>query len=173
MTANGNNKHEKPTPHKPGPKFRYNDPADLQAAVDAYFATCKQGRERTIILKDGTPKTLNMPIPCNVAGLALALGFNSRQSLLNYNGEMLDILTRAKLRIEADNVEKGQSGEYEARTNNLNLASNYGYSQRSSVSIDFDEQLQAIIKALPEKYAIQVQAALVNLAGKKRIEGKG
>jgi len=85
---------------------------------------------------------------------------------------MLDILTRAKLRIEADNVEKGQSGEYEARTNNLNLASNYGYSQRSSVSIDFDEQLQAIIKALPEKYAIQVQAALVKLAGKKRIEGK-
>ncbi|KAA5659602.1 hypothetical protein F3G60_33715, partial [Pseudomonas aeruginosa] len=40
--------------------------------------------------------------PPTVTGLALALGFNSRQSLLNYQGkaEFMDTITRAKARVE-------------------------------------------------------------------------
>jgi hypothetical protein len=64
------------------------------------------------------------------------------------------------------------TGCHDSRIAALNLASNYGYSTKSSVDINIDEQLQAIIKALPDKYAIQVQAALVKLANTKQIPDK-
>ena len=47
-----------------------------------------------IIMMDARPPT--------VTGLALALGFHSRQSLLNYQAkkEFMDTITRAKMRVE-------------------------------------------------------------------------
>lgn len=144
----------------------------MQAVIDTYFARCNAGQIITVIRK-GEPIEINQRIPKTVAGLALALGFSSRQTLLNYQDipETMDVITRAKLEIERDNLEGGMMNQYESRLTSLNLTSNYGYSTRSSVEVNFDEQLQAIIKALPEKYAIQVQAALVSLAGKKQVEG--
>ena len=75
-----------------------------------------------------------------MAGLAYSLGFADRHSLLDYKGkpEFTSVVTRAKLRIESDNIEKGITGEYEAKTNNLNLASNFGYGTKSEIDVKAD-----------------------------------
>lgn len=62
-------------------------PEAFQAAADAYFAECKDG---------GKVPTVN--------GLALALGFNSRQSLLNYadKPEFMDTVKGVRAKLEAE-----------------------------------------------------------------------
>lgn len=75
----------------------YKTKEELQAAIDDYFA--KTPEEETTI-----------------TGLALALGFTSRQALLNYQDreEFFDTIKRAKLRVEnsyeKDLKKKGNSG---------------------------------------------------------------
>jgi len=80
---------------------------DMQNVIDEYFTGC-DGTPLTD--KDGYPifdKSGNVILvgshPPTVTGLALALGFHSRQSLLNYQGRkvFMDTVTRAKMRIEA------------------------------------------------------------------------
>ena len=67
------------------PKFKAAD--DMQKAIDRYFAECE--------LKE-KPRTY--------AGLAISLGFTSRQSLLNYEEkpEFLDTIKRARLVVQED-----------------------------------------------------------------------
>lgn len=84
----------------------FKNPKDMQYLVDEYF----KSREGTPLLdKDGNylldkwghPVILGAKPP-TIAGLALALGFNSRQSLLNYQAKPLfvDVVTRAKARLQ-------------------------------------------------------------------------
>lgn len=85
---------------------KYKNKEEIQAMIDKYFEECN-GK----ILKDpnGEPildKYGNVIIydqrPPTVTGLALALGFCSRQALLNYQGkpEFNDTITRAKAYVE-------------------------------------------------------------------------
>lgn len=65
-----------------GRPAKYESAQDMQVAIDKYF--------------DKTEKM-------TICGLALSLGFNSRQSLLNYEGyseEFMDTIKAAKSRIE-------------------------------------------------------------------------
>lgn len=85
---------------------KYKNKEEIQQKIDQYFEDCK-GEPLTDA--DGNPmldKWQN-PImigqkPPTVTGLALALGFTSRQALLNYQEkkEFLDTITRAKSRVE-------------------------------------------------------------------------
>lgn len=84
----------------------YKTPEEMQAVIDRYFLACqgkplldndgKPTRDKfgEIILMDAKPPT--------VTGLALALGFTSRQALLNYQAKkaFVDTVTRAKSRVE-------------------------------------------------------------------------
>ena len=85
---------------------KYKTAEDMQAAIDAYFESCKG---EPIIGDDGQPimdKYGNVILihakPPTVTGLALALGFTTRLALLNYQGkrEFVNTVTRAKSRIE-------------------------------------------------------------------------
>ena len=86
------------------PKFKSKD--EMQEKIDAYFEECK-GRVLTddegkvITDKYGQPVIIDRK-PLTVTGLALALGFSSRQSLLDYEAkkDFLDTITRAKARVE-------------------------------------------------------------------------
>ena len=69
--------------HPGGRPRKYQNVEQLQAAIDSYF--------------ESTEKV-------TITGLALHLGFNSRQSLINnegYSEEFLDTIKRAKLRVES------------------------------------------------------------------------
>lgn len=79
----------------------------MQAVIDQYFEDCKGepiiGDDGMLILdKFGQPFIIHQRPP-TVTGLALALGFTSRQALLNYQAKkgFVDTVTRAKARIEA------------------------------------------------------------------------
>ena len=65
---------------------KFDTPEEMQREITAYFDVCKS--------KDYLP---------TICGLALALGFTSRQSLLDYEGysdQFFDAIKRAKLQIE-------------------------------------------------------------------------
>lgn len=109
------------------PKYATVD--QMQAVIDQYFEDCKGepiiGDDGMPILdKYGQPFIINAHPP-TVTGLALALGFTSRQALLNYQAKaaFVDTVTRAKARIEAYAEERlfdrdGQRGaEFSLRYN--------------------------------------------------------
>lgn len=85
---------------------KYETAAELQAAVDAYFDSC-QGHYRRddsggyVLDRSGRP-ILDGAAPLTMTGLQIALGFRSRQSLVDYRGrrEFSDIIQRARLRVE-------------------------------------------------------------------------
>ena len=85
---------------------KYKSKEEIKDKIDEYFASC-EGKVWTD--NDGQPilNKYGQPIitgqrPPTVTGLALALGFESRTSLLNYQGkkEFREVITRAKSRIE-------------------------------------------------------------------------
>ncbi len=85
---------------------KYKNPEEMQVIIDKYFEDCcgkvlKDDEGNVLTDKYGTPIIVGAKPP-TVTGLALALGFTSRQALLNYQGkkQFVDTVTRAKSRIE-------------------------------------------------------------------------
>lgn len=89
-----------------GRKPRFSSPEEMQEKIDAYFEDCEgtvllDGNGDPVLTKFGEPVIMGAHPP-TVTGLALALGFTSRQALLNYQAKraFVDTVTRAKSRIE-------------------------------------------------------------------------
>lgn len=90
-----------------GPAPRYTSKEEIIDLIDKYFEDCKgkpftdPDTGRQMVDKYGYPIFIGQRPP-TVTGLALALGFKSRQSLLNYGGkkEFRDTIMEAKSRIE-------------------------------------------------------------------------
>ena len=142
--------------------FKYTDPDILQAKIEEYWVICKEGKDYQVITKKGDVVSVNKEIPRTIPGLAYHLGFKSRQSMWDYEHEhnnktIAYIITRARLAIETDNVEKGLTGQYESKTNNLNLAANYGYSQKTIIETTFrDESVDPESLAMVRAMALQL-----------------
>ena len=92
--------------NKTGRPPKYNSKEEIQEKIDKYFKECdgkvlENSKNEPIFDKNGMP--IIVPgRPPTITGLALALGFSNRQSLLNYQGkrEFFDTITRAKARVE-------------------------------------------------------------------------
>lgn len=148
------------------PKFQ--TPEEMQDAVDRYFEKCEYGKIVTIIRK-GKPVLITQRIPKTMAGLTLALGFSSRQSLHDYadrgpkdNSDtdslrFLDVIACARNEVEQDNVEGGMMGEYESKITGLNLASNFKYFTRQEVDVD-SSSIDDKIRRLEEKRIKRIEA---------------
>ena len=87
--------------------FKYTSAEEMDRKVDEYFKDC-EGHPLTdkngeiVFDKYGNPVIVGAHPP-TVTGLALWLGFKTRQSLLDYQAlspEFNDVITRAKLRCE-------------------------------------------------------------------------
>lgn len=127
----------------------YKTPEEMQKVIDAYFAECegvyvrdKEGNIETD--KYGDPITTKQR-PLTITGLALALGFTTRQSLLNYEGDpkFLDTIKRAKTRIEQYAEERlfDKEGVNGAK---FNLSNNFkGWKERQQ--IDSDVNLKPVV----------------------------
>ena len=79
---------------------------EIEQKIEAYFKSCEgeplKDRDGTVLTdKYGAPIIMGRKPP-TITGLALALGFSTRQSLLNYQGkkEFVDTITRAKSFVE-------------------------------------------------------------------------
>lgn len=78
----------------------------MKERIEQYYKSCegevlRDDDGKIFLDKYGQPIVINAKPP-TITGLALALGFNSRQSLLNYQGKkrFMDTITRAKAHIE-------------------------------------------------------------------------
>lgn len=130
--------------------LKYKTVAELQKAIDEYFEDCKG---EPLLDEDGTALTdkHGNPIilgakPPTVTGLALALGFNSRQALLNYQvkKQFHDTITRAKSRCEA--YAEGRLFDRDgSKGAQFSLAHNFGWGQiRTQQGEKQNNLLQAI-----------------------------
>ncbi len=120
----------------------YATAGEMQEKIDAYFEECAgcllrddEGHIETD--KYGRPIRLGEK-PLTITGLALALGFTSRQALLNYQGkkEFVDTITRAKARVEQYAEERlfDKDGANGAK---FSLANNFeGWKKKQSVETD-------------------------------------
>lgn len=131
---------------------KYTSKKKLQEKIDEYFESC----EGTYLKDDNNEYVLdkyNRPIlvgkrPPTTTGLALALGFNSRQSLLNYKAkeEFLDTITRAYARIEQYTEERlfDKDGANGAK---FSLANNFeGWKDKKSIDAEISEKIEDLLK---------------------------
>jgi hypothetical protein len=74
----------------------YTDPLEMQMACDNYFAKCEEDKE-----------------PLTITGLALALGFSTRKSLLDYSEkiEFVNIIKKAHLKVECGYEKRLSAGQ--------------------------------------------------------------
>lgn len=116
----------------------YNSVADMQKEIDKYFAECDEQNK-----------------PYTVTGLALALGFLSRQALLNYEGykdqddiKFYDTIKRAKHKVEASIEEGLLSGKYNSTGSIFNLKNNFDWRDKTEVETSGENKLDVNIKVM-------------------------
>ena len=139
------------------PKYKCKE--EIEEKIDAYFKECegeilKDDEGKIVYNKFGNPVIINQKPP-TVTGLALALGFTTRLSLINYQGkkEFMNTITRAKTMIEAYTEERlfdreGSNGAQFSLRNNFK-----GWNDRQPSELDQEEQRARIaqIKAQTDK----------------------
>ena len=86
---------------------KYKSVEEIEDKIEQYFESCEgepliDDEGNQVVNKYGYPCWIKPPKPPTVTGLALALGFTTRLSLLNYQGkkEFMNTITRAKTKIE-------------------------------------------------------------------------
>lgn len=134
--------------------LKYKTVEELQTAIDAYFKHCegevlKDDDDQPIFDKFGHPVIVNRKPP-TVTGLALALGFTSRQALLNYQAkkQFVDTVTRAKSRCE-DYAEARLFDRDGAMGAKFSLANNFkGWSEKAQNEDTAAGQLENLLKGL-------------------------
>ncbi len=121
------------------PKPFYETAEEMQEAIDRYFQDCDKGKPREIVTKRGGVVTVNEPQPYTVEGMVHALGFKSRQSLVDYKKKgpeseeydpehptFSDTIMRARLKIHAHRLEQALLGYQDSKIAALDLAVNFG-----------------------------------------------
>jgi len=105
----------------------YNSPDDIQAKIDEYFAGGM--RTKTMFTKDGV--SYDVPVP-TITGLALFLGFESRQSFYEYEEkpEFTYTIKKARTFIEREYEELLQTGNV---TGAIFALKNMGWKDKSEV----------------------------------------
>ena len=132
----------------------YTTKEEMQALIDGYLKDCDgtlltNESGEIVFDKWGQPIILGQR-PYTVAGLALALGFRSRLSLLDYQDKpvFMDTLMRAKLRIECYSNERlfDKDGVQGAK---FSLINNFkGYSDKQEIQQETTLKSDGFIEAL-------------------------
>lgn len=139
-----------------GRKPTFTSAEEMQEKIDAYFESCEPELLRDaagtpVLNKNGEPVYVGGR-PMTIQGLALALGFTSRQSLLNYKAkrEFVDTVTRARLRVEQYAAERLFDRDAQ-RGAQFTLAYGFGYArdtedgksrETQGVKIEIDRELE-------------------------------
>lgn len=124
----------------------------MQEKIDAYFAECAgyvvEDKEGNPMLDKYGDVVVAGRKPLTITGLALALGFTSRQALLNYQAkeEFVDTITRAKTRIEQYAEERlyDKDGANGAK---FSLANNFkGWAEKQQVDANVNSEVTISIE---------------------------
>ena len=134
----------------------YKTKEEIQEKIDAYFKDCKG---EIVTDADGNPmidkygNVVRIGVrPLTITGLALALGFNSRQALLNYQGkaEFNYTITRAKAKVEQYAEERlydkdGANGAKFSLSNNFE-----GWREKQQIEASVDSEVTINIELSDE-----------------------
>jgi hypothetical protein len=117
-----------------GMRKDYSTPEEMQEVIDAYFKKCEENK-----------------VPKTVQGLTLALGWNSRQTLLNYENEekrpeFVDTVKKAKLEIEKDKVEGAMTGKYNTAFTIFDLKNNHDHKDKTEVDNNHTGAMPVILQ---------------------------
>ena len=139
---------------------KYKNVEEIEDKIEQYFAICEgepllDNEGKPVVNKYGYPCWIKPPKPPTVTGLALALGFTTRLSLLNYQDkkEFMNTITRAKTKIEEYAESRlfdrdGSNGAQFSLRNNLK-----GWNGEQEKSQDEMKKLDEIIRNI-DKVAI-------------------
>ena len=143
--------------NKGGRPLMYKNKEEIQKKIDAYFEECKgtplyNADGEPVLDKSGNPIMVGVR-PLTITGLALALGFNSRQALLNYQGreEFNYTITRAKARVEAYAEERlfDKDGANGAK---FSLANNFeGWREKQTIEADVKNDVTINIELVDDE----------------------
>lgn len=141
--------------NKVGRPPMYKSVEEIQEKIDAYFEEC-EGQPYIVdgvalTDKNGKPILVGEK-PLTITGLALALGFNSRQSLLNYQAkkEFVDTIMRAKTRVECYAEERlfDKDGANGAK---FSLANNFeGWKEKQQIEADVKSDVTICVELTDE-----------------------
>ena len=133
--------------NKGGRPPKYKTKEEMQERIDAYFEKCEgtvlnNANGEVVLDKYGDPVVVGRK-PLTITGLALALGFNSRQALLNYQGkkEFNDTILRAKAVVEQYAEERlfDKDGANGAK---FSLANNFeGWKEKQQIEADVNSEV--------------------------------
>ena len=136
---------------------------EMQAAIDQFKKERKKAK-----------------LPLTVQGLALALGFNSRTSLLNYEGytdannvEFLNTLKKARLEIEDSKVLGAMTGDLVPSVVIFDLKNNHGHKDKQEVEHQgVIEQKKVDYSNLTDKELDELYKLTAKLNGTESGEGE-
>ena len=139
---------------------KYKNVEEIEDKIEQYFAICEgepllDNEGKPVVNKYGYPCWIKPPKPPTVTRLALALGFTTRLSLLNYQDkkEFMNTITRAKTKIE----EYAESRLFDRDGSNgaqFSLRNNFkGWNGEQEKSQDEMKKLDEIIRNI-DKVAI-------------------
>ena len=135
----------------------YKTVEEIQEKIDKYFEECEgtvleNSSGEVVLDKYGEPVMVGRK-PLTITGLALALGFNSRQALLNYQDrseEFNDTITRAKAKVEQYAEERlydkdGANGAKFSLSNNFE-----GWREKQSIEAEVNSEVNITIELSDE-----------------------
>ena len=129
---------------------------EMQKLIDKYFEDCDgkvledengnpmRNKDGKIIRDDRRPYT--------ITGLALALGFNSRTTLLNYEGkeEFMDTIMRAKSRVERY-AEERLYDKHGSNGAKFSLANNFkNWSEKQTIEADVNNKMNIKVELVDD-----------------------
>ena len=140
-----------PPKRKPGRPPILESPEQMIERAEKYFDECDEGRTIEKVTKKGI-EFLTVPIPYTVPGLALALGFNHREALRDYESKEGYSLTIKALRsrIERQRVEKMLTGEQSTIGSIFDLKCNFNYIDTPQPDVDVPHLTSGDVGSLKE-----------------------
>lgn len=143
--------------NKGGRPPMYNTAEEMQKKIDEYFVEC-EGKPifndvgQPILDKNMQPIMVGKR-PLTITGLALALGFTSRQALLNYEAkeEFVDTITRAKAKVEQYAEERlyDKDGANGAK---FSLANNFkGWKEKKEIEADVNNSVTIHVELVDDE----------------------
>lgn len=133
----------------------YKTPEEMEAVIDKYFEECKgevlkDDDGNPILTKHGEAVVVNARPP-TIAGLVLALGFSSKQTLYNYGEKkkFSKLISLARLRIE-EYTEARLFDRDGCRGAEFSLMNNFGWNNKPKTDADKEalEKLDELIEGI-------------------------
>ena len=117
---------------KMGRPLKFENPEDMQKAIDRYFLRCDSNTIERWSQKAEDLIVIARPIPYTIEGLCAVLEMD-RQTLLNYQAkdDFFGIIKRTKEEILANQTEMALSGESDKTMTIFLLKNNQGYADKT------------------------------------------